>query len=47
METEKCVVCNEDTRIPVTMDVSLRATYIEGAGQLCVKCYKDIYGNLK
>lgn len=47
METEKCVVCNKDTGIPVTTDVTHRPTYIEGGGQLCGKCYNDIYGNLK
>ena len=46
MKTEKCVVCNTDTSIPVTMDVSRRAFYIEGGGQLCKKCYMDIYGKL-
>lgn len=41
--TEKCVICGEDTGIPVDQDISLRTSYIEGAGQLCVDCYKDLY----
>lgn len=41
--TEKCVICGKDTGIPVDLDISLRTSYIEGAGQLCIDCYKDLY----
>lgn len=42
--TEKCVICGRDTGIPVDQDISLRAFYVEGAGQLCQECYEDVYG---
>lgn len=41
--TEKCVICGKDTGIHVDQDISLRTSYIEGAGQLCIDCYKDLY----
>lgn len=37
-DTEKCVVCNEQTNIPVCLPIELRRNYVEGAGQLCDKC---------
>ena len=44
METETCVVCNTDTGIPKNTHVNNRPFYIEGGGQLCGKCYNNIYG---
>lgn len=41
--TEKCVICGKDTGIPIDQDITLRTSYIEGAGQLCINCYKDLY----
>lgn len=42
-KTEYCVVCRKDTSIPVDMHVDLRYHYVEGAGQLCKKCYEEVY----
>lgn len=42
-ETEKCVSCGVDTDIPISRNINLRPYYIEGAGQLCKECYKNIY----
>lgn len=39
---EKCVLCGEQTNVPVSMDINLRKFYIEGAGQLCKECYDKI-----
>ena len=39
IETDKCVSCNKDTGIPKDTHVDLRKHYVEGAGQLCSKCF--------
>lgn len=44
METDKCVSCDEDTGVRKDMPVDVRLFYVEGAGQLCKKCWNKIYG---
>jgi len=39
---EICVICHKETNIPVNLHIAQRAHYIEGAGQLCAKCYAKI-----
>jgi hypothetical protein len=41
--TERCVICHIDTKVPLDMHVDLRLYYVEGAGQLCSLCYKEVY----
>ena len=41
-EKEKCVVCGKETPYNKTDDISIRLNYIEGAGQLCDKCFMEI-----
>jgi hypothetical protein len=36
---EKCVLCGTDTEYKYHDHVDMRVGYIEGAGQLCSKCY--------
>lgn len=36
---EKCVVCGTDTQYRFHDHVDLRIGYVEGAGQLCTKCW--------
>lgn len=36
---EKCVVCGEETAYRFHDHIDLRVGYIEGAGQLCTKCW--------
>lgn len=43
-ETEKCVFCGEPTNVPINENIDNRAFYVEGAGQLCEKCYNKVYG---
>lgn len=38
--TEKCVICNIDTNVPISKHIDYRDFYIEGAGQLCKTCYE-------
>lgn len=40
---DMCVICGKETPYPREMDIELRFCYIEGAGQLCEDCCKQIY----
>ena len=40
---EPCVVCGKDTGYVKETPISQRMNYVEGAGQLCQKCYTEIY----
>ncbi len=41
---ERCVVCKRETDVPVDLKISRRRFYVEGAGQLCPACYRELYG---
>jgi hypothetical protein len=38
-----CVVCHTDTDYEKNQNINERNHYVEGAGQLCEKCYKKLY----
>jgi hypothetical protein len=38
-EYEHCVLCGVETLVKIGTHVDMRLGYIEGAGQLCSKCY--------
>ena len=40
---ERCVLCNRETKYNRDDPVQSRLHYIEGAGQLCSFCYRDLY----
>jgi len=40
---DDCVYCGKETKYPKHMDIDFRMHYVEGAGQLCEKCYDEIY----
>lgn len=42
-EFEKCVICGKKLNIKKIVPIQKRKYYIEGAGQLCEKCYFKIY----
>ena len=42
---DKCVMCDESTLYSKHDHVDFRIGYIEGAGQLCLNCYDEIYNN--
>lgn len=44
MEYEKCILCGETVNLRINTHIDLRYGYIIGAGQLCEKCYNDLYG---
>lgn len=37
-DTELCVICRRDTKIPVNTPIQFRDNYIEGMGQICYSC---------
>ena len=41
MPNEICILCGEETTVDINTHVDYRTGYIEGAGQLCVKCYTN------
>ena len=43
-QKEKCISCGEQTNVPISQNIELRAFYVEGAGQLCESCYNKVYG---
>lgn len=43
METETCILCTTDTKIPKNQHIDYRLYYVEGAGQLCEICWKKTY----
>lgn len=43
MSIETCVMCGEDTPYWRNDDISKRNFYVEGAGQLCKKCFEQTY----
>jgi len=40
-EMEACVICNAITNEPKNKHIDYRFNYIEGAGQLCEKCFNE------
>lgn len=40
---EKCISCGLNTGYSINDHVDSRKTYIEGAGQLCADCFKEVY----
>jgi hypothetical protein len=41
MSKDKCVMCGVETEYDMHTNIHLRYGYIEGMGQLCIKCRKD------
>lgn len=44
---EYCVICKCKTHIKKEQHIEKRYGYIEGIGQLCFDCYKDLENNLE
>lgn len=40
---EKCIRCGKLTPYDISYPVILRCYYIEGSGQLCEECWRDLY----
>ena len=39
LETERCILCGDDTGVPTNLPADARKYYIDGVGQLCENCY--------
>ena len=42
-ELEICISCGTETEVKKTDNVIYRSGYIEGAGQLCLKCSQKMH----
>ena len=40
---DNCVTCNKETLYRIDDPIDMRIGYIEGAGQLCLDCFAEIY----
>lgn len=40
--TERCVICRADTGVSIFKNKSLRADYVDGIGQLCRNCSREM-----
>ena len=40
---DKCVGCGTETEYDEKTNIEYRNFYVEGAGQLCYTCWKEIY----
>ena len=40
---ERCQLCGKDTEYDIGINIIFRRHYVEGAGQLCPKCYNITY----
>jgi|TARA_R110000868_G_scaffold119391_1_gene316246 hypothetical protein len=43
LNIEKCVSCGLNTGYSVNDHIDSRKTYVDGAGQLCSTCFKEVY----
>ncbi len=43
IKKEKCVICFDETPYIKNIPIHERRYYVEGAGQLCERCYDQIY----
>lgn len=43
VEKDCCVICGRPTEYLKSQNIYERNYYVEGAGQLCDKCYSEIY----
>jgi|TARA_B110000914_G_scaffold226249_1_gene250037 hypothetical protein len=44
---DTCISCEVETKYAFDTSIEYRTHYVEGAGQLCEKCYNDITGKLQ
>lgn len=40
---ERCVLCGQETAYDFKTPITQREFYVEGAGQLCRKCFRELY----
>lgn len=42
-EKDKCVICGNETEYYKDTHINFRWHYVEGCGQLCPGCYRQVY----
>ena len=42
-QVELCVLCGKETEYSRQTPIQVRVGYVEGAGQLCPKCWLELY----
>ena len=42
-QKELCIRCNKPTPYHPNTPITLRRYYVEGSGQLCEKCFRELY----
>ncbi len=40
---ERCIRCGRETAYEVSTPATVRRYYVEGSGQLCEKCFYELY----
>jgi|GEM_PF-6080627 len=40
---DPCIICHKDTGIPINRPVNERLYYVQGAGQHCEACFRQIH----
>lgn len=45
MAKDHCISCGVETPYDYETHIDIRLGYVEGAGQLCSKCYENIYSD--
>lgn len=40
---ERCIRCGKETEYDISTPVTVRRRYVEGSGQLCEKCFYELY----
>lgn len=44
---DKCVLCGQETEYDFKTPIEQRKFYVEGAGQLCPKCFYELHTEKK
>lgn len=42
---DRCVICGKETKYAKSVPIDERIGYIQGSGQLCRRCFTEIYRN--
>lgn len=42
-QKENCICCGDETDIDKSTPIEQRLYYVQGQGQLCEKCYNNLY----
>ena len=46
VDIEKCISCGRETGYSINYHVDNLMSFIEGSGQLCAECFKEVYNKV-